>query len=107
MSNSFPIYKGDNSGAFGNNFITINLENPLGYTNSKAIFVCGCVQKSFVNPVFPIVVNFSSEETANFRTANTCYLVVFDELGRQRTCKGTLTFKAQNGVLINGGRTCC
>lgn len=101
------IYKNDDTAAFGNSFITINLENPLGYTISKAIFVCGCVQKAFDNPVFPIVINFSSQETASFSSANTCYLVVFDELGRQRTCKGTLTFKAQNGVLINGGRTCC
>lgn len=101
------IYKTDDTAAFGNSFITINLENPLGYTISKAIFVCGCIQKSFENPVFPIVINFSSQETASFSSTNTCYLVVFDELGRQRTCKGTLTFKAQNGVLINGGRTCC
>lgn len=106
MSNSFPIYKSDDTAAFGNNFITINLENPLGYTISKAIFVCGCVQKTFENPVFPIVINFTSEETEHFRSSNICYLVVFDEFNRQKTCKGTLTFNAKNGV-INNGRTCC
>lgn len=104
MANN-SIFKGDNSGAFGNNFITINLENPLGYTISKAIFVCGCIQKSFDNPVFPIVINFSSQETAQLRSSNTCYLVAYDSEGRQKTCKGTLTFPAQNGVLPNG--TCC
>ena len=93
------IYKGDNTGAFGNQFITINLENPLGYVISKAIFVCGCVQKVFENPTFPLVVNFSSEETAKFRPSNVCHLVVFDENGRQQTCTGTLSFNAQNGVI--------
>ena len=99
------IYKGDNTGAFGNNFITINLDNPLGYTVSKAIFVCGCIQKTFENPIFPLIINLNSEETANLRSVNTCYLVVFDSNGLQKTCKGTLTFKAQNGVIGNG--TCC
>lgn len=101
------IYKGDNTGAFGNNFITINLDNPLGFTISKAIFVCGCIQKIFENPTFPLVINLTSEETKTLKPSNICYLVVFDSDGRQKTCKGTLTFSAQNGVLgVNNG-TCC
>lgn len=102
MATNIPIFKGDNSGAFGNSFITINLENPLDYPISKAIFVCGCIKKTFVNPVFPIVINFSEQETSNFRSLNTCYLVVYDQQGRQKTCQGSLTFKAQNGVICNG-----
>ncbi len=100
-----PIYMGDNTGAFGNNFITINLENPLNYPISKAVFVCNCLTKTFENPVFPLVINFNSAETKNMSFSNTCYLVVYDSQGRQKTCKGTLTFKAKNGVLPNG--TCC
>ena len=106
MTDSDSIYKGDNTGAFGNSFITINLENPLEYQISKAIFVCGCIQKEYKNPVFPWVINFTSAETSKLRTANTCYLVVFDEEGKQKTCQGTLTFKAQNGVLPKDG-ICC
>lgn len=102
-----PIYKSDDTGAFGNNFITINLDNPMEYPITKAIFVCGCIQKKFENPVFPIVVNFSGKETEKLQGgANTCYLVVYDTEGRQKTCRGTLTFKAQNGVLTQNG-TCC
>lgn len=97
-----PIYKGDNTGAFGNSFITINLDNPLGYPISKAIFVCGCLRKTFKNPIFPIVVNYTSEETAQLRASNVCYLVVYDSQGRQKTCQGTLTFNAKNGVICNG-----
>lgn len=96
------IYKGDNTAAFGNNFITINLNNPLGYTVSKAILVCGCIQKTFENPEFPLIINLTSQETNQLRSSNVCYLVVFDSEGRQKTCNGTITFKAQNGVICNG-----
>lgn len=106
MADNIPIFKGDSTAAFGNNFITINLNNPLGFPISKAIFVCGCVKKTFENPIFPLVINFTSQETSNFKPSNVCYLVVFDSEGRQKTCKGSLTFKAQNGVLSNNG-TCC
>lgn len=100
-----PIYKGDNTGAFGNNFITINLDNPLGFTVSRVIFVCGCIQKTFNNPEFPIVINLTSEETKTLKPSNVCYLVAYDSEGRQKTCKGTLTFPTTQGVLPDG--TCC
>lgn len=100
-----PIFKGDNTGAFGNSFITINLDNPNGYEISKVIFACGCIQKTYNNPEFPIVINLTSEETSKLNASNVCYLVAFDSEGRQKTCKGTLTFKAQNGVLRDG--ICC
>ena len=94
-----PIFKSDDTGAFDNSFITIELENPLGYTISKAMFVCGCFRKEINNPQFPIVINFTSDETKKFNFKNTCYLVVWDEQGRQKTCTGSLTFEAQNGVI--------
>ena len=99
---SNEVFKTDDTGAFGNQFITINLNNPQEYPISKAIFVCGCLKKTYVNPVFPWVINYNSEESAQFRAANVCYLVVYDSQGRQKTCKGTLTFNAKNGVICNG-----
>ena len=99
---SNAIFKGDNTGAFGNSFITINLDNPQGFVVSKAIFVCGCIKKTFNNPVFPLVINLTSSETEKLGASNVCYLVAFDSQNRQKTCKGTLTFKAQNGVLPDG-----
>ncbi len=101
------IRRGDDTGAYGNRFITIKLDNPNNYVISKAIFVCGCIQKTFENPVFPLTVNLNSQETEKLRATNVCYLVTYDSEGRQKTCKGTLTFPAQNGVLNNGGRNCC
>lgn len=104
--NNEAIFKGDNTGAFGNDFITINLDNETEYTISKAIFVCGCIKKTYENPTFPLVINFTSEETSKMRGSNVCYLVAYDSEGRQKTCQGTLTFNAQNGVITNDG-TCC
>lgn len=101
------IFKGDDTGAFGKTFITINLNNPENYVISKAIFVCGCIEKEIKNPDFPLKINLTSQQTAQLRATNICYLVVFDEEGRQATCQGTLKFNAQNGVLQNGTRTCC
>ncbi len=96
------IFKGDNTASFGNNFLTIYLNNPLGYAISKAIFVCGCIEKTFENPEFPLRVNFNSQESQYLRTNNVGYLVVFDSENRQKTCNGTITFKAQNGVICHG-----
>lgn len=101
-----PIFKGDNTAAFDGSFITINLQNPLGFPISKAIFVCGCIKKPYNNPDFPLVVNFTSEETETLNSSNVCYLVVYDSEGRQKTCQGTLTFPAIQGVICNG-RNCC
>lgn len=95
------VYKGDDTGAFGNTFITINIENPQEFIISKAIFVCNCIKKVFKNPHFPVIVNFSSEETKLLKPSNICYLVVYDEEGRQKTCTGTLSFNAQSGVICN------
>ena len=97
-----PVFKGDDTAAFGNSFITINLENPLGYTITRAVFVCGCLSKTFENPSFPLVVNFTSQETSTLKATNICYLVVYDSEGRQKTCTGSLMFNAQNGVICNG-----
>lgn len=104
MSANTPITKGDNTAAFGNNYITINLNNPLNYVISKAEFVVnnGCPKLQPINnPNFPIVINFDSQQSTQLQAQNTGKLVVWDELGRQKTCKGTLVFYAENGVICN------
>ena len=103
------IYKGDNTAAFGNNFITIELDNPLGYEISKAQFVVngGCPYIAPIeNPDFPLLINFSSEQTAKLRASNVGQLVVWDSQGRQKTCQGQIVFSAQNGVISNGRCSC-
>lgn len=96
------IYQSDDTAAFGNNFITIDINNPLEYPISKAVFVCGCVKKTFENPVFPLIINYTSEETERLGATNTGYLVVYDSNGRQKTCNGNIVFYVKNGVICNG-----
>lgn len=95
------IYKGDDTNAFGQNFIQINLNETAGYNISKVIFQCGPIQKVFVRPQFPIYVNFSSVESERLQQVSECYLQVFDEKGLRQTCEGTLTFTAKSKVVNN------
>ena len=103
-------YKGDDTGAFGNNFITIRLKNPQNYVVSKAQFVVngGCPYlEPIINPTFPMVVNFTSEQTQQLRSTNVGNLVTWDSQDRQKTCKGSITFDFKNGVISNVRRNCC
>lgn len=103
------IFKGDDTGALGNHFITIKLKNPELYPISKLKFVvnsgCGIAPKEFTDEnnfqqeEIELVVNFSSEETLKLNATNTGNLVGYDMENRQFTCPQTLTFTAKNGVL--------
>ena len=104
------IFKGDDTGAFGNNFITITVKNPELYPISKIEFIvnggCGIAPKVFVDEEthfqqqeIELIVNFSSEETSKLNATNTGNLVAYDMENRQSTCPQTLTFTAKNGVL--------
>lgn len=95
------IYKGDDTGAFGQNFIKIDLQNNQGFTISKCIFQCGPIQKVFVRPQFPIYINFSHVESDKLHQLSECFLQVYDEKGLRQTCKGSLTFTAQPKVVEN------
>lgn len=98
------IHKGDNTQAFGNNFLTIFLDNPMSVGISKVIFSVGCIEKVFENPQFPLRVNFNSKETAALNYINTGYLVAFDSKGRQLACEGSITFYVINGVITQNGK---
>ena len=89
------IYQGDNTGAFGESFLTINLVTEIEPVPviSKAVLKIGGICKTFDNPSFPLVVNFSSEETAKMGSVNAAFLAVWDSEGRKRTCEGSLSFK--------------
>lgn len=103
------IFKGDDTGALGNKFITIKLKNPELYPISKLKFVVngGCCiapkvftdENNFQQEEIELVVNFSSEETSKLNATNTGNLVGYDMENKQFTCPQTLTFTAKNGVL--------
>ena len=85
---------GDNTAAFGGNFLTISLNNQTGseINVKRAVFACGPIRVEFDNPEFPLTVNLTEEQTAQLNCKNTCYLAVWDEQNRKLTCEGNLTF---------------
>lgn len=89
------IFQGDNTAAFGGNLLTINITSESGVvpTIKKAELKIGCIFKSFVNPVFPITVNLTEEETAKLQAINNAYLAVWDVQGRKKTCQGTIAIQ--------------
>ena len=95
------MYKGDDTNAFDQNFIKIDIENSGNYEISKLVFQCGPVQKVYTNPTFPIYVNFTHTESLRLYQDSTCYLQVFDNKGRRQTCEGTLNFTAKQKVIAD------
>ena len=93
---SNPITRFDDTGAFDGNFIEIHAEFPddsWAERISMAQFKVGNLPvMTFENPVFPITVNLTSDQTGLLKDVNNCYLAVYDENGLKKTCEGTLTF---------------
>jgi hypothetical protein len=112
------VFKTDDTGAFGNSFITITVKNPNLYPISKILAVTnsGCCidNKVFTDPdnfqreEITLTVNYSSDESAKLNQgANNLNLVAYDDKNRQKTCPQTLIFYAQNGVITRNGQPCC
>ena len=95
------IYKGDDTNAFGEDFIIISLKGAETLTISKVIFQCGPIQKVYTKPQFPIKVNFNHNESSKLLQNSVCYLQVFDERGRRKTCEGSLSFTAKQKVIAD------
>lgn len=113
MNNS--IFKGDDTAAFGNNFITITVKNPQLVEISKLVFSVngGQIIRTFTDETnfksenITLQVNFDSEETAKLNNVNTGNLIAYDMLNRQCTCQQSMTFTAKNGVICKNARPCC
>ena len=95
------IYKGDDTGAFDQTFIRIDIQKPSDAIITKVILQCGPIQKVYANPTFPIDVNFTHNESSRLYQASVCYLQVFDSKGRRQTCEGTLSFTAKQKVIAD------
>ena len=119
MSINQPIYKGDDTGAFGNQFITITIKNPHLYQISKLEVVtnsgCTIPNKIFIDENegyfqrenIVLNINYSSEETSKLNATNTVKVVPYDINGLHTTCSQTLVFYAQNGVISRNAECGC
>lgn len=112
------IYRGDDTAAFGNNFITITVKNPKLYQISKLVVTTNsgvCIpDKVFTDADFfarediNLFVNYTSSETLKLNNgANVVKLAAYDMNGLQQTCPQSKTFYAQNGVICKNARPCC
>jgi hypothetical protein len=89
-------------GDYLENLITIYLENHLEDVQLPfvtAIFQCGSMQRVINNPVFPLQISFTEEESLKLQQTNVCYLAVIDSAGKKRTCDGSLTFNTRGEVV--------
>lgn len=87
------INRGDNTGAFGNDFLRIYLNNPNNLYIQRAVFqINDDITKEFFDPIFPLRINFTGAETNMLRQVNVCKLALWDEYGRRRTADGKFTF---------------
>ena len=93
------IYRGDDTGAFGQTFLTIKAVIPEGWVITKAVWKAGEITKEFQNPIFPISLNLSREETHKLKNINICYLAVYDQDELKQTCEGSLTFTTKAEVV--------
>lgn len=93
------LYRGDDTDAFGSSFITIELESELTVTISRAVFQCGSIKKVFDDPIFPLSIELTAQETKSLSVNNVCYLAVWDNEGKKRTCQGSLQFSTQSQVV--------
>lgn len=89
------IMCGSDTNAFGRNFLIIELENPQNKIITKAEFVVGEIIKKFNNPIFPLKVNLSAEETVKLKCINHGYLIVYDESGLKTILEDKITFSAR------------
>lgn len=108
------IFKGDNTAAYGGDFLTIGVLNPDLEKISKIVFVVngGIIKREWTDENFfqvaetTLIVNFDSDETRKLSDTNVGNLVSYDEYGRQNTCEEYITFTAKAGV-INDVKCCC
>lgn len=94
------IRKGDDTDAFGFGFLTIELDNADQYTITKAEIKIGPLNKSFINPTFPLHISLNRNETMKLSEyGNKCYMALYDAYGKKYTCEGSLSFKADPKVV--------
>ena len=89
------LFRGDNTAAFGGNFLTINLttESEILPTITRAELKIGCICKKFENPTFPMTINLTEEESGKLQAVNNAYLALWDVDGRKKTCQGTISIQ--------------
>lgn len=93
------LYRGDDTDAFNRKFLTLELENAEGLKISKAEFRCGAISKVFEDPIFPIDITLTKEETEQLSGDNRGYLALYDEFGRKFTLDSYILIETKRKVV--------
>ena len=97
---SYYIYKGDDTDAFNQEFLTVNVIVPEDWTITKAeLKIAQLPPIVYNNPTFPWKVKLSSIQTKKLKENNECNLAIYDARGRKQTLDGTAVFKAKEEVV--------
>lgn len=102
--NKFILYKGDDTDAFGQNLLTINIRNiPDGYTVERMEVKIGSLDIIEVDDFteFPVRINLNSEQTRELSDINTVYIALYDNEGLKKTINKSITFTAKSEVVKN------
>lgn len=97
------IFQGDDTDAFGKQYIRINTPKGIDPTLiTKLIFQCGEAQIVAEKPSFPYYINLTHEQTLNLSYRNDCYVQLFDDVGKRITLKGNLTVLVDKKPIFDG-----
>ena len=96
----YSVYKGDDTDAFNQEFLTVNVTVPPDWTITKAELKIAQLPLIIYNdPVFPWKVKLSAIQTKKLKETNECRLAVYDARGRKQTLEGSVAFKAKEEVV--------
>lgn len=93
------ITRGDDTGAFGQHWLKVNVDIPVTWVVSRAELRVGSLLLDFEEPEFPMLVNLTSSQTAQLKDSNACYIALYDEDGLKQTIEGTYTFPTRKQVV--------
>ena len=94
------IFRGDDTGAFEQSWLQINVDIPLTWIVSKAELKIGDLPVMiFEYPEFPLMINLTSAQTLQLKDKNTCYLALYDENNLKQTLEGSYTFSTRRQVV--------
>lgn len=95
----YKLFRGDDTAAFGQNWLRIEADYPLDWVVTRCDFKVGNLPvMTFENPEFPIDVNLTSSQTKLLKDVNSCYLSLYDEDDLKITCEGTFIFETRKQV---------
>ena len=92
--NANALYRGDDSGAFGQQLLKVEVNNPHELIISRLDIKIGdTIVIPVNNPTFPLFINLTAQQTAILKDSNKITFACYDQFGLKKTCKGYVSLK--------------